>query len=199
MYADLNGDGQINQGANTLSDPGDQRKIGNSTPRYTVGLDINLDWKGFDFRAFAQGVLKRDYWQGSYFFWGATDNIWWSTGFKDHADYFRADANHPLGQNLDAYYPRPVFGSAKNQRTQTGYLQDASYLRLKNLQLGYTLPAAITQKARIQRLRIYLSGENVLTRTKVAKMFDPETIDGGSGGSVYPLSKVYSAGLSITL
>ncbi|KQS27177.1 SusC/RagA family TonB-linked outer membrane protein [Dyadobacter sp. Leaf189] len=199
MYADLNGDGIINSGANTLANPGDQRKIGNSTPRYTIGADINLDWKGFDFRAFIQGVLKRDYWQGSYFFWGATDNIWWSTGFVDHADYFRADANHPLGQNLDPYYPRPTFGTSKNKQTQTRYLQDASYLRLKNLQLGYTIPQTITQKAGIQKLRIYFSGENVLTKTKMAKMFDPETIDGGSGGSVYPLSKVYSAGLSITL
>jgi len=199
MYADLNGDGQINGGANTQDNPGDLRKIGNSTPRYTVGMDLNLDWKGFDLRAFVQGVLKRDYWQGSYFFWGATDNIWWSTGFKDHADYFRADANHPLGQNLDSYYPRPVFGSGKNQQVQTRYLQDASYLRLKNLQLGYTIPQSITQKAGIQKLRIYFSGENILTRSKIAKMFDPETVDGGSGGSVYPLSKVYSAGLSITL
>jgi hypothetical protein len=199
MYADLNGDGLINSGAYTQDNPGDLRKIGNSTPRYTVGMDLNLDWKGFDFRAFIQGVLKRDYWQGSYFFWGATDNIWWSTGFKDHADYFRADANHPLGQNLDSYYPRPVFGSGKNQQVQTRYLQDASYLRLKNLQLGYTVPQSITQKAGIQKLRIYFSGENILTRSKIAKMFDPETVDGGSGGSVYPLSKVYSAGLSITL
>lgn len=199
MYADLNGDGLVNGGANTTDNPGDLRKIGNSTPRYTVGFDLNLDWKGFDFRGFVQGVLKRDYWQGSYFFWGATDNIWWSTGFKDHADYFRADASHPLGQNLDSYYPRPVFGSSKNQQTQSRYLLNAAYLRLKNIQLGYTIPAALTKKAGIQKLRIYFSGENVLTRTKMAKMFDPETVDGGSGGSVYPLSKVYSAGLSITL
>jgi len=198
MYADLNGDGIINSGANTQDNPGDLRLIGNSTPRYTVGADINLDWKGFDFRAFFQGVMKRDYWQGSYFFWGATNNIWWSTGFVDHADYFRADANHPLGQNLNAYYPRPVFNSSKNQQTQSRYLLNAAYMRLKNLQLGYTLPQAITRKAAIQKLRVYFSGENLLTLTKMAKMFDPETVDGGSGGSVYPLSKVYSAGLSVT-
>ena len=198
MFADLNGDGQINQGANTLGNPGDKKLIGNSAPRYTVGMDINLDWKGFDFRGFLQGVLKRDIWQASYFFWGATSNMWFSTGLVEHEDYFRADANHPLGQNLDSYYPRPNFSSGKNQQVQTRYLQDASYIRLKNIQLGYTLPATITKKLAIQKLRFYVSGENVFTSSKVAKMFDPETIDGGSGGSVYPLSKVYAAGLSLT-
>ncbi|MGN7885477.1 SusC/RagA family TonB-linked outer membrane protein [Dyadobacter endophyticus] len=198
MYADLNGDGVINEGANTLANPGDKRLIGNSTPRYTFGVDINLDWKGFDFRGFVQGVMKRDFWQGSYFFWGATSNIWFSTGLVEHEDYYRADPNHPLGANVDSYYPRPIFGSGKNQQTQTGYLQDASYIRLKNIQLGYTLPSSLTKKLAIQKLRFYISGENVLTGTKTAKMFDPETIDGGSGGSVYPLSKVYAAGLSLT-
>jgi TonB-linked SusC/RagA family outer membrane protein len=198
MYADLNGDGRISEGANTLANPGDKRLIGNNTPRYTIGADINLDWRGFDFRGFLQGVLKRDIWQGSYFFWGATNNMWWSTGLVEHADYFRADANHPLGQNLDSYYPRPNFSTNKNQQTQTRYLQDASYIRLKNIQLGYTLPANITNKLAIQKLRFYISGENVFTKTKMAKMFDPETVDGGSGGSVYPLSKVYAAGLSLT-
>jgi hypothetical protein len=142
--------------------------------------------------------MKRDFWQGSYFFWGATSNIWFSTGLVEHEDYYRADPNHPLGANVDSYYPRPIFGSGKNQQTQTGYLQDASYIRLKNIQLGYTLPSALTKKLAIQKLRFYISGENVLTGTKTAKMFDPETIDGGSGGSVYPLSKVYAAGLSLT-
>jgi TonB-linked SusC/RagA family outer membrane protein len=204
MYADLNGDGRISEGANTLADPGDKKLIGNSTPRYTIGTDINLDYKGFDFRAFFQGVLKRDIWQGSYFFWGATNNMWWSTGLVEHSDYFRSDPNHPLGANTDSYYPRPLFNSGKNQQTQTRYLQDASYIRLKNIQLGYTLPGSITKKLAIQKLRFYLSGENVFTRTKMAKMFDPETVDGGTAtdgtgnGNAYPLSKVYAAGLSIT-
>ena len=198
MYADLNGDGRIDQGSNTIDSPGDKKLLGNNTPRFNVGMDINLDWKGFDFRGFLQGVLKRDMWQGSYFFWGATSNMWFSTGLVEHADYFRNDPNHPLGENLDSFYPRPNFSSGKNQQVQSGYLQDASYIRLKNIQLGYTLPAAITQKIAVQKLRFYLSGENIFTRSKVANMFDPETIDGGSGGSVYPLSKVYAAGLSIT-
>lgn len=198
MYADYNGDGKIDGGNGTQSNSGDLHVIGNSTPRYTVGFDASASWKGFDFRAFFQGVLKRDYWQGSYFFWGATNPIWFSTGFVEHQDYFRGDPNHPLGQNLDSYYPRPSFNGGKNQQVQTRYLQNAAYIRLKNLQLGYTLPSSLVKKVAIQRLRIYISGENIWTMSKVAKMFDPETIDGGSGGSVYPLQKVWSAGLTVT-
>lgn len=198
MYADVNVDGKIDKGNSTQGNPGDLSVIGNSTPRYTFGFDANASWKGFDVRAFFQGVMKRDYWQGSYFFWGATNNIWWSTGFKEHEDYFRADESHPLGQNLNSYYARPLFNSGRNQETQTRYLQDASYIRLKNLQIGYSLPSRITSKLRMSNLRVYMSGENLWTGTKTATMFDPETIDGGSGGSVYPLQKVIAGGISVT-
>jgi hypothetical protein len=198
MYADFNNDGKIDAGNGTQGNSGDQHLIGNSTPRYTVGFDASANWKGFDFRAFFQGVMKRDIWQGSYFFWGATNPIWFSTGFLEHLDYFRGDPNHPLGQNLDSYYPRASFNGGKNQQVQTRYLQNAAYVRLKNLQLGYTLPTSLSKRAGIQRLRVYVSGENLWTRSKVATMFDPETIDGGSGGSVYPLQKVLSAGLTVT-
>lgn len=205
MYADLNGDGKIDNGANTLSDHGDLKLIGNNTPRFQFGLDLNADWKGFDFRAFFQGVMKRDFWQGSYYFWGVVDNMWWSGGFKEHADYFRAAPSNDLPANLDAYYPRPNFGTGKNQNTQTRYLQNAAYIRLKNIQLGYTLPASITNKAYISKLRFFISGENLWTGTKLANMFDPETINGGKvnngvgNGNAYPLSKTISFGLSVTL
>lgn len=198
MYLDANGDGKIDWGSWRQGDSGDAQIIGNNTPRYRVGLDLNLDYKGFDFRAFFQGVLKRDYWQNSYFFWGATSDKWWSTGLVQHTDYFRNDPNSALGLNLDSYYPRPTFGTGKNQQTQTRYLQDASYIRLKNVQLGYSLPQKIVQKFGAQKLRVFASGENLLTWTKLAEMFDPETIDGGANGSVYPLSKVVSFGLSLT-
>lgn len=198
MYADYNNDGKIDKGNSTLSNPGDLKVIGNSTPRYSVGFDASASWKGFDIRAFFQGVLKRDYWQGSYFFWGANNPIWWSTGFVEHTDYFRASTSHPLGQNLNSYYPRPLFSSGKNREVQTRYLQDASYIRLKNIQVGYSLPANLSRRLGIQNLRIYLSGENLITRTRTAKMFDPETIDGGADGSVYPLQKVIAGGVSVT-
>src|SRR3546814_717309 len=125
-------------------------------------------------------------------------SVWNTVGLQPHADYFRDDPDHPLGPNLDAYYPRPLL-SDKNHHAQTGYLQDASYIRLKNLQVGYTLPAQLTQKVGIQRMRVYFSGENMWTITNMAKMFDPETVDGGWEGNAYPLSKVYAFGLSLTL
>lgn len=198
MYEDYNKDGKLDAGNGTASNPGDRHIIGNNTPRYTFGFDAGMNFKGFDLRVFLQGVMKRDIWQGSYFFWGATNPIWWSTGLVQHKDYFRADANHPLGQNLNAYYPRPLFNSGKNQQVQTGYLQDASYIRLKNIQLGYSLPVGVTKRVGVQKLRFYISGENLWTGTKMAKMFDPETVDYQARGNAYPLPKVVSGGLSVT-
>ncbi|HAR37933.1 MAG: SusC/RagA family protein [Bacteroidetes bacterium GWD2_45_23] len=197
MYKDLNSDGKIDSGANTTDDSGDMSIIGNNTPRFAFGLDLGVDWKGFDIRAFFQGIMKRDFWQGSYFFWGASGSgIWWSTGMQEHIDYFRADSNHPLGQNIDSYYPRPLF-RGQNQQTQTRYLQNAAYIRLKNLQLGYTLPQELTRNFNFEKFRVFISGENLWIGTKMAKMFDPETVEGGYGGNVYPMSKVMSVGLNI--
>ena len=197
MFKDMNGDGKIDAGSSTTGNHGDLSVIGNSTPRNYFGFDLGVNWKGFDIRIFLQGVLKRDYFQNSYYFWGATGRgIWWSTGLIQQADYFRDDPSHPLGLNLDSYYPRPLF-DGKNQQTQTRYLQNAAYIRFKNLQVGYVIPQGITRKMRMQKCRVYISGENLWTYTKLASMFDPETIDGGYGGNVYPLSKVYSIGLSL--
>lgn len=198
MYADLNGDGKVDNGSKTEGDHGDLTVIGNSTPRYLFGIDLNLDYKGFDFRAFFQGVMKRDYFQGSFYFWGAGSTVWESTCMAPHLDYFRNDENHLLGQNLNSYFPRPDFSSTKNHETQSRYLQNAAYIRLKNIQLGYTLPESITNKILISKLRVYVSGENLWTGTKMLGTFDPETIDGGWNGSVYPLSKTMSLGLSLT-
>ena len=200
MYKDLNGDGQINNGDNTIHDSGDLKVIGNSTPRFHFSLDLNAAWKGFDIRAFFQGVMKRDIWQGSYYFWGADPGgIWWSTALTEHSDYFRGSQDDPMGMNVNSYYPRPLFGNGKNQQTQTKYLQDGSYIRLKNLQIGYTIPRHLTNKFGVSSLRVFLSGENLWTGTSLSKLFDPETVTGGWGGNSYPLSKVFSIGLSINL
>lgn len=199
MYKDINGDNKITKGASTEDDPGDMKIIGNNQPRFRFALDLNAEWKGFDLRAFFQGIMKRDFFQGSFYFWGfsSSGGMWNSTGFKEHKDYFRMDENHPLGQNLNSYYPRPLSSGSKNQQVQTRYLLNASYIRLKNLQIGYTLPVHLTQKIKISKLRIFLSGENLWTGTKMPGMFDPETVDGNNNGSVYPLSKVYSIGLNV--
>lgn len=198
MYKDLNGDEKIDGGANTETDPGDQKIIGNSTPRYRFSFDLSTNYKGFDMRAFFQGVGKRDVWQGSYYFWGVDKDFWWSTGLKQHTDYFRADENYVLGQNTDSYYPRPRFGyDNANRQKQTRYLQNAAYLRLKNLQLGYTLPSRVMDRLPLSKVRVFVSGENLWTITKMSDIFDPETATGGWGGNVYPLSRTISAGVNI--
>lgn len=118
---------------------------------------------------------------------------------------------HKIAANLDAYYPRPTFGDgSKNQKAQTRYLQDASYIRLKNLQLGYTLPSAWMQKIGLTKCRVFVSGENLWTGTGLSNLFDPETVDGGNtdsnangaiknAGNAYPLSRTCSFGVSLTL
>lgn len=203
MYADLNGDGKVDNGSNTIGDHGDLTVIGNITPRFLFGFNLGANYKAFDISVFFQGIMKRDYFQGSYLFWGNGKSMWESTAFVQHLDYFRDDPSHPLGANLDAYYPRPLDGDwsgmGRNHEVQSKYLQNAAYIRLKNLQLGYSLPMSTIGRTNLQRLRVYVSGENLWTGTKLTKIFDPELIDNpGSGGSQYPLSKVWSIGLNLT-
>ena len=203
MYRDLNGDGKIDNGAYTEGDHGDLKVIGNNQARYAFGINLSADYKGFDFRVFFQGILKRDIFLSGtndvpgYYMWGASKwGQWWSTGLVQHEDYYRGDANHVLGQNLDSYYPRPLY-NGKNKEAQTAYLQDASYIRLKNLQIGYTLPENAIKYFGLQKVRFYLSGENLWTGTKTSKLFDPETIGTEGGKTEYPLSRTLAYGLSI--
>lgn len=197
MYKDLNGDGKINNGSDRLDDHGDLKVIGNSSPRYQFGLDLNAGWKGFDLRLFFQGVGKRDFYTNSPMFFGIAGNgLWTMVPLVQHLDYFRAEPSGNLDANTDAYYPRPLIsGFRKNQQWQSRYVIDASYIRLKNITLGYTLPSHITKKFFVSNLRVYVSGENLLTFTKVPKMYDPETI---GASDTYPLQKMITAGLSIT-
>lgn len=203
MYADVNGDGKISSGSGRLGDTGDITLIGNSTPRFLFGLDLYASWKGFDIRMFFQGVMKRDYWQGSGYLFGANSRgMWNSFGIEEVHDYFRDENTWSVKEgyqtaNVDAYLPRPLYND-KNVQTQTGYLQNAAYIRLKNMQIGYTLPKSVVSKIGIQDLRIYFSGENLWTGTSLAKQFDPETISSGVGGIGYPLSRTLSCGLNVS-
>lgn len=202
MYKDINGDGKVSYGSSTVEDPGDRKVIGNYMPRYQFGLDLNASWKGFDLRMFFQGVMKRDYWVGGPYMFGYTGDQWNCAGLTQMQDYFRDENTWSVKQgvnsvNLDSYLPRPINNDGKNLKTQTRYLQDASYMRLKNLTLGYTLPATITSKWGISNVRVYFSGENLLTFTSLNKQFDPETLS-DSQGAAYPLSRTYSFGLSVT-
>ena len=200
MYADLNGDGKIGKGSDTLAEHGDKVLLGNSTPRYNFGLNLDAQWKGFDMKVFFQGTLKRDYMpsDGATMFWGAV-GYWQTNFFEPHMDYFRpADTTSPLGANVDGYFPRPL-ESGKNRLAQTRYVQDASYVRLKNVTLGYTLPSEWTKKFAVNNLRLFVSGENLLTITSLVDTFDPETIGVGNwDGCTYPLSQTFSFGLSAT-
>ncbi|MCU4175168.1 SusC/RagA family TonB-linked outer membrane protein [Carboxylicivirga sp. N1Y90] len=195
-FQDLNGDGVINWGDDTVDNPGDKKVIGNTTPRLNYGLSIGLNYKGFDFNMFWQGVAKRDWIFSRYtnVFYGFRGSMWQNSYFEDHMDYWTPE-------NTDAYYPRPYLQGEhlKNTREQTKYLQNAAYLRLKNIQLGYTLRGNWTSKVKLSKVRLYVSGENLLTFTKLSKLFDPEALGGRYGsGKIYPLSKVVSMGVNVT-
>ncbi|MFI3321161.1 MAG: TonB-dependent receptor [Rikenellaceae bacterium] len=197
MYKDINGDGKIDYGSLTVGDTGDMTVIGNKTPRYTFGIDLSADYKGFDFRAFFQGVMKRDYMPTSSTFWGVSDAKFKTVGLEEHMDYFRDDPDHALGLNLDSYYPRPLLATSKNYTSQTGYIQDASYIRLKNLQLGYSFDTEMISHLGFSYLRVFVSGENLWTGTSLCSIYDPETIDSGYYGLAYPLQSVISFGFNV--
>ena len=203
MYKDLDGNGKIESGNETIHDTKDLKVIGNKTPHFQFGLDLDATWKGFDVRVFFQGVMKRDYWQdGNYMFGATSGGQWNAVGITNVGDYFRDENTWSVQQgvkdvNLDAYLPRPLY-SNKNLRAQTRYLQNAAYIRLKNLTVGYTIPQRITEKWGISKARLFFSGENLWTGTKLDKQFDPETI-GTNAGNAYPLSTTLSCGISLTL
>lgn len=205
MYADLNNDNKIDAGNGILGDTGDRRIIGNSTPRYRFSLDLDASWKNFDIRVLFQGVGKRDWMPNGSYFWGANGSagMWESLMFLQHKNYFRDEntvsvRNGFYNENLDSYYPKPYFGTNKNQLWQTRYLQNAAYMRLKNIQIGYNVPSSILSKIGISKLRIYTTGENLLTLTKLSSILDPEVVGlNDVDGRVYPLSKVFAFGLSI--
>lgn len=203
MYADLNHDNQVTLG-NTENDPGDKRLIGNSTPRFKFGLDLDASWKGFDIRLFFQGVAKRDWAFSSnhLVYWGNAGGVWNSAAFENNMDFYRADDGSYadwLGANTNAKFPR-LTASAKNRQTQTAYLENAAYIRLKNFQLGYTLPTSLTQKVGISKARIFFSAENLFTLTGLPSGIDPETLGNNydyGGQANYPLTRTFSTGISV--
>lgn len=194
-YADLNNDGKINDGNNTLSDPGDQKIIGNKTPRYKFGLNLNMGYKNFDFAAFFQGVLKADFSPYDYAFYAFRGNEW-NIPYQNAVDYWTPE-------NPNTYFSRPRFNGSGNQKTQTKYLQNAAYGRVKQLTLGYSLPKQLINKLKIQKVRAYVTGANLFTITSLFDAYDPEIATGvGIGASpleIYPINKSVSFGLQITL
>lgn len=196
-YQDLNKDGKIDIGENTLDDHGDLEIIGNTSPRFNYGISLGAEWKGIDLSIFFQGVGKRDFYPPIWsnegvLFWGFTGGFG-SNLYEETSDFWTEN-------NTDAYYAKPYNSDEvkKNQQVQTRYLQNAAYIRLKNLQLGYTLPKKIVDKMKISRVRIFFSGENLFTLTPLHKNFDPELLTGDWGaGKLYPLSRTVSFGVNI--
>lgn len=204
-YKDLNGDGAVNNGDNTAENPGDLTILGNFFPRFVYGFNLGAQWKDFDISVFFQGTGKRDYafvGNSASVFRGPGNGPMHSNVLEDHLDYWR-DESSALGANPNAYFPKPYaqyFGqNAKNYSYATDHLlQDASFLRLKNLQIGYNIPTAIVEKVWMSNARIYVSGENLLTFTDLM-FFDPEALGGRwyGAGDAYPLNKTWSVGLNV--
>ena len=214
-FEDINGDGKVNNGANRLEDHGDLKKIGNTTPRYCYSIAAGARWNGIGLSMLWQGVGQRDWYPAkeSGYFWGQYGRPY-SMALPWHSNRY-TDEN----QNTKAYWPRIIGYSAQSSggllsQPNTRYLQKARYIRLKNLTIDYTFPKQMLAKAGIQNLRVYLSGENLLTISplkKYAKNYDPEGIyagdadlnstaggDGSGDGDGYPVMRSYSIGLSIT-
>lgn len=186
-FNDINNDKKITRGSQTLTDHGDLKIIGNATPRYSYGFRANAEWKGFDMTVFFQGIGKRDVLPNSiYFLQHYTSE--WAVPQKINSDYWRPD-------NQDAYFPRARIGNAPEiTLPQTRFLQNAAYIRLKQLTLGYSISQALLTRLNISSIRIYLSGNNIWESTKMLDIFDPEA----SATNVYPLTRSFSLGMNLT-
>jgi len=190
-FNDLNGDGVIRVGQ-TVYDLQDQKIIGNSNARYTIGITSGASWKGFDFNMFWQGVMKRDWYPGSISFWGLRSSPW-SNLQKDNYQ------NTWTPETPNAYLPRVKgyaaswWSGAEMLRANTRYLQNAWYMRLKNITFGYSMPSNWTDKVNISKLRFYISAENIVTFSGLTNPnIDPETL-----GTGYPLQSLYAFGLNL--
>jgi TonB-linked SusC/RagA family outer membrane protein len=179
-YANLNDDDLINAD--------DQEVLGSTIPRYTYGFNFSGRYKGFDLNLLLQGVGKVDGYLTAiaYPFWSG------GTAFEMHKDRWTEE-----NQNTNAAFPRLYFyDNANNYISSDFYKKSAAYLRIKNIQLGYTIPKRFTKKLLAEYLRIYVSGENLYTFTNFWDGWDPE-VSPGSSGSYYPQVKMISVGIDI--
>ena len=188
-YADINGPDGVPDGR--ITPEYDKVILGSNIPRYTYSLRGDLAWRGLDFSFVIQGVGKCDgYLEGT-----ARHALQDMAAYpqKVHLDRYNVVSN----PNPNATYPRLTYNTKFNQETfSTFWLEDASYMRLKNIQVGYTFPEKWMKKARIDNLRIYLSGDNLVTFSKYFYAYDPETPV--SKGGYYPQVKTVVLGLNVT-
>ena len=218
-FKDLDGSKAIDNGNNTLENHGDLKKIGNTTPRYCYSFSFGADWNGIGFSMFWQGVGKRDWYPAkeSSLFWGQYGRAYgYDLPWHNASNQAGVDEDGNI-TNPNAYWPRfrsYIAEVTKGPLAQANdrYLQSAAYLRLKNVTVNYTFPKVLTSKIGIEKLMLYVSGENLLTFTplhKHAKNFDPEVIGAGDpdgwnpvgsagDGYSYPMMKSISFGLNVT-
>lgn len=186
MYKDLDGNGIIDQGKNTLEDHGDRKIIGNDQAHYKFGITLNAEWKGLALNAFFQGVGKRDVMPSGYMFWPVSYQ--WANIMPHQLDTWSED-------NKDAYYPQLEAEASRNFQTQTKYLQNGAYIRLKSLSLSYQLPQKLLERTFIEDVRFTLSGRNLWTLTDLIKPFDPEL--NNTDGLYYPLKREFALGVVV--
>ncbi len=199
-FIDKDGDNRISTGKNTVDDPGDMEILGNSQPRYNYGINLGFQWAGIDFAVFFQGVGHRDWYPdpNSILFWGPYARPYTTLIPRDfHTEIWTEE-------NPDAYFPRPRGYTALDTNRELGvtndkYLQNAGYCRLKSLTVGYTLPQKWTKKAKINQVRVYFSGENLVTWHSIhSDYIDPEMAVAGGEQRIYPWQKTFMFGIDLT-
>ena len=197
-YKDLNGDGVITPGNSTIDNHGDLKRIGNTCPRYEYGIRLDMDYKGIDLGVFLQGVGKRDY-------WGSGSIV--IPGFNYLEAWYTHQLDYWTPEHTDAFYPRLTnngqSNNARNFLRQSRYLLDMSYCRVKNITLGYSFPESWMRKIHLQKLRVYLSLENLFEFDNMGDVpIDPETQyktgDGDYLGRSYPYSRTTSFGVQVS-
>lgn len=178
-YQDLDHDGVITTGLNTVDDPGDRKVIGNNAPRYRYNITANFQYKGFDLDLMFQGVGKRDYWLSS-------TSSYWGNG----AGSWEVYNNSWTPERTDAKFP--MYGSGTGSYAQTGYLLDASYIKLKQVILGYTFPRALINKIGLEKLRLNLAAYNLFTISDMPKYYDADYLS-----DAYPPKRTFSVGIQV--
>jgi len=225
-FLDTDGNKVINTGDWTLESHGDLERIGNEMPRWQYGLNLDFRWNGIGLSMFFQGVGKRDWYpsRGSDFFWAGYARAYCAYVLKDQDgdNTVRLDKSTKnwtvANSDKKPYWTRRAYGLGNNNTCELTfpndyYLQNAAYIRLKNLTVDYTLPKKAVEKAKIDRVRFYVSCENLFTWSPMFKhtsMFDPEVIGNGDSdfhsgtsesmgdGYSYPMLKTFTFGINLT-
>ena len=168
----------------------DRRTFSGRFPGFEYGINASATWKGFDLSLIGQGVADKKYYTTD---WGVQPFMQGASPNKDYIKHMWTEEN-PYGAKHPKLYWQDM-GGGKNTRPNSYYLKDASFFRLKNVTLGYTLPRVWTEKASISKVRIYFSGDNLLTLTPY-KGLDPER-NGDGRDAIYPQNRIYSFGLNV--